>query len=245
MKKKGRILLIILGVLLLLAAGLLLLPAKNIEFHGTTVYAEDTIKELIFGSTKPRYYLARLKELMGNHKEIPFVARYDVTFPGNRCISVNLYEKSLAGYLRFQNYYLYFDWDGILVEIGTQRLEGIYEVKGLSVDHAVQGEKLPVSDGDSLRTILAVSQFLSNESVNLNGESVLLGSLCEGIRFRSDGVQLEFGELEVFLGNSDNIQEKLYAMEDIFPKLQGSRGVLYLDSYRSGDLNPSYVFKEK
>lgn len=243
--KKGRIILIFLGLLLIGGAVLLLLPVKQISFNGQTVYSESELKELIFGSEEPRYYWVRLKEMISSHRDIPFLARYDLSFGPDRSIQVYLYEKTLAGYIAFQNYYLYFDWDGVLVEIGSQRLAGLYEVKGLSVSHAVKGEKLPVSDGDILHSILSISQFLSSEKVNYPEGELLLGDLCEGIRFRSDGVLLEFGDIEVFLGDSDNIQSKLYVMEDILPELKGRRGILYLDSYRSGATHPSYVFKEK
>ena len=58
-------------------------------------------------------------------------------------------------------------------------------------------------------------------------------------------MQLEFGELAVYQGESENMEGKLYAMEDILPELEGRKGTLYLDSYQSGAARPNYVFKEK
>lgn len=243
--KKRWIFLIILGILILGAGALFLLPTKGISFSGQSVYSESELKELIFGGEAPPYFWVRIKEMIGSHRDIPFLARYDLSFGPDRSIQVYLYEKSLAGYIAFQNYYLYFDWDGILVEIGSQRLPELYEVKGLNVSHALIGEKLPVTDGDILHSILSISQFLSSEKVSYSEGEILLGDLCDGIRFRSDGILLEFGDIEVFLGDSENIQSKLYVMEDILPELKGRRGILYLDSYRSGVTHPSYIFKEK
>ena len=237
--------LIVLAVLLAVLAVFALLPVKSIRFDGDSVYTEEELKELIFGSDSPKYYPARLKELFYNHQEIPFLARYDLVFGKERSITVHLYEKSLAGCIRFQNYYLYFDWDGVLVEIGTQKLDGLYEVRGLPVEHAVKGEVLPVSDSGILHTILTLNQFLNRETIRWNGQNRLLGELCEGIRFKGSAVQLEFGDIAVYLGESDNMEGKLYAMEDILPELEGKKGTLYLDSYQNGAARPNYVFKEK
>lgn len=227
------------------AALILLLPAKKISYDGTSVYSEEELNQLIFGTDSPRYYLARVKEIIGKHPEIPFLARYDIVFEKDRNLRVHLYQKSLAGYLRFQNYYLYFDWDGVLVETGTQRLEGTYEVQGLAVEHAVKGETLPLKDNGILHTMLTLTQFLNREKIRWKGEELILGSLCDGICFLDNGVELEMGEIAVFLGDTGNVEGKLYAMEDILPGLEGKTGILYLDSYQADALNPRYIFKEK
>lgn len=232
------------AAILILAAVFVLLPVKTIRFDGESVYTEEELKTLIFGTDAPKYYVARLRELFKNHGEIPFLARYDLIFGEDRSIDVHLYEKSLAGYIRFQNYYLYFDWDGTLVEIGTKRLEDLYEVRGLSVEHAVKGETLPVSDSGTLHTILTLTQFLNRETIRVDGKERRLGSLCEGIRFKNGDVQLEFGGLSVYLGGSEHMEGKLYAMLDILPELEGRRGILYLDSYQAGAPGQNYIFKE-
>lgn len=241
---KKWILLILLVLLIAAAAVILMLPANKVRYDGTSVYTDEELNRLIFGTDSPRYYLARVKEIFGRHREIPFLARYDIVFEQDRSILVHLYEKSLAGYISFQNYFLYFDWDGVLVEIGSQRVEGLYEVKGLSVEHAVKGEKLPIKDSDVFHTMLTLTQFLNQEKITRNGKEELLGHFCEGIRFKSSGIELEMGDITVFLGDSDNMEGKLYAMEDILPELEGKKGTLYLESYRSGAVNPRYVFKE-
>ena len=241
---KKWILPLILFVFLAVGAVFLLLPANNVYYDGESVYTKEELNSLVFGTDSPKFYLVRVKELLTKHREIPFIARYDIDFEAGRTLRVHLYEKSLAGYIRFQNYYLYFDWDGILVEIGTQHVNGLYEVKGLEASHAVKGESLPVSDSYVLRTILTLTQFLNRETIRQGQETVPLGNLCSGIRFRGDGVELEMGEIHVFLGESENMQGKLYAMEDILPGLSGKKGTLYLDAYRAGDPYPRYTFKE-
>ena len=47
------------------------------------------------------------------------------------------------------------------------------------------------------------------------------------------------------MGDTGNVEGKLYAMEDILPGLEGKTGILYLDSYQADALSPQYIFKEK
>ena len=224
---------------------LLLLPVQSVRIVGNEYYSEEELKEMIFGEQKPRYFIVRLKEIFGRHPQIPFVESYELTFGAERSISVRIYERSLAGYLLFQNYYLYFDWSGTLVESSNVKLDGIYEVDGLGLGHAVIGEKLPLTDESQLRTVLTITQFLNSEEILWQGKRTKIGDLTQKIRFQSDGVSVEVSGISVLLGDAYNTEEKLFLMSDMLPELAGRKGILYLDTYKEGAAHPSYVFKEK
>ncbi|MBO4837856.1 MAG: hypothetical protein J5493_00595 [Lachnospiraceae bacterium] len=241
---KKWILVIVLAVAAVLVV-LALIPAGTIRYEGNAYYEEEELTKRVFGDSKPRYFVALLQEKLGRHKEIPFVDHYDVQFGPGRDITVRLYERSLAGYLRFQDYNLYFDWSGTVVESSRQQVDGVFEVTGLGVDYAVVGKRLPVADSTAIDSILTISQFLKKESVAWNGTETPLASLAKRIRFSSDGVSVDFGDIEVLLGSAENMDAKLFLMADILPELAGRKGTLYLDNYQSGAVRPHYVFKEK
>ncbi len=228
------------AVLIVLA----LIPAGTIRFEGNQYYSEEELTKQVFGDVKPRYFAARIREWIGKHKEIPFVDHYDVQFGPGRDVTVRLYERSLAGYLRFQDYNLYFDWSGTVVESSKQQVEGVFEVAGLGVNHAVVGEKLPVADGSAIDSVLTISQFLKKETVSWGGTETLLSSLAQRIRFSSEGVSVDLGDIDVLLGSAENMDSKLFLMADILPELHGRKGTLYLDNYQTGAVRPHYVFKE-
>ena len=242
MKKK--IFLALSGVLLALLILLLLLPVGQIRIEGNSYYSEEELKDRIFGDNKPRYLVARIGEMLGRHREIPFVERYSLDFGPGLDIRVTVYEKALAGYILFQNYYLYFDWDGTLVETSSRRVEDVYEVSGLSISHAVVGEKLPVGEGGKISSILTISQFLNREKIDLGAEEILLGSLAKRIHFSNEGILLELEDIKVLLGGGDNMEAKLFVMADMLPALKGRKGTLYLNTFKPGAAHPSYIFKE-
>ena len=238
----------LLAIALVLAAALVvlaLIPAGTIRYEGNAFYSEETLTKEIFGDSKPRYFVVRLQEMLTKHKEIPFVDHYEVRFGSGRSITVQLYERSLAGYLRFQDYNLYFDWTGMVVESSREKIDGVFEVTGLGVDHAVVGEKLPVSDSNMIDSILTIGQFLKKENISWGGSETMLSSLAQRIRFTSDGVFVDLSGISVFLGGDDNMDAKLFLMADILPELYGRKGTLYLDNYQTGAVRPHYVFKEE
>ena len=237
-----RILLAAAALLVIAGAVFLLLPVREVSYSGNAYYSDAQLQAYIFGEKLPRYFTVRLREIFRDHAQIPFVERYELHFSGNRGIDVTIYEKQLAGYLVFQDYYLYFDWDGTIVEISQRKMDGIYHVEGLTSSRAVVGEKLLVND-ENLRTILTIAQFVNEERVLWQSEEKLLGDLVDCIRFRGSGVSLLLPGITVQLGTGENMQEKLFLMADMLPELAGREGTLYLDNYREGSGGSGYIFK--
>ena len=72
-------------------------------------------------------------------------------------IKIEVYEKALAGYVEYLDRFMYFDRDGIVVESSTERTNGIPLVAGLSFDHVVLYQPLPVEDMGIFQDILNIS----------------------------------------------------------------------------------------
>ena len=49
--------------------------------------------------------------------------------------------------------------------------------------------------------------------------------------------------MAVLLGAGTDLETKLSVMCDTLPELYGRKGTLYLDTYKQGELHPSYIFK--
>ena len=239
-----RFLLIFLGVMLLMGIVTCVLPIKDFTIEGeNSYYSPNELKAKILEGKSDRALIYFLQEKFTKHRSIPFIEKYTVSFRGFRHVTAKVYEKTVIGVLRFQQYYLYFDWDGTLVESSEMRLPGIFEVTGLGSDHAVVGEKLAASNPDSFNTILTISQFLKSNKAVLDGKETLLADIAEKIHFSTAGVSVIFGDITVLLGSGKDLEAKLSVMCDTLPELYGRSGTLYLDSYKQGEAHPSYIFK--
>ena len=57
------------------------------------------------------------------------------------------------------------------------------------------------------------------------------------------GVSVVLGDITVLFGTAENLEAKLSVMCDTLPELYGRKGTLYLDTYKPGQLHPTYIFK--
>ena len=239
-----RFLIVFAALLLLMGIVTCILPIKDFSIEGeNSYYSPNELKEKILEGKSDRALIYFLQEKFTKHRTIPFIEKYTVSFRGFRHVTAKVYEKSVIGFMRFQQYYLYFDWDGTLVESSEMRLPGIFEVTGFDNDHAVVGEKIKVADPDSFSSILTISQFLDSNKVKLDGKETLLADQAERIHFSTAGVSVIFGDITVLLGSGKDLEAKLSVMCDTLPELYGRKGTLYLDAYKSGQAHPSYIFK--
>lgn len=92
-------------------------------------------------------------------ENIPFIEMMDVSIEARDTIRITVYEKALAGYVRYLGRYVYFDKDGIVVETSEEETAGIPQVTGLSFDHVILHEPLPVDNPDLFNEILNITQL--------------------------------------------------------------------------------------
>lgn len=135
--KKIRIIIVlcVINVLLLVFYFLLThFAVKNVIVDGNKHYSAKEIQSMImtgyFGDNS--LYLSlkyKNKEVEG----IPFVETMDVVVQSNDTIKITVYEKALAGYVEYLGRYLYFDNEGVIVEVAKVTTKGIPQVTGLSL----------------------------------------------------------------------------------------------------------------
>lgn len=153
--------------------------------------------------------------------DIPFIEAMDVLVVSKDTIKIVVYEKSLAGYVEYLGRYMYFDNDGTVVEAAKVTTSGIPQVTGLQFDHIVLYEKLPVENESIFQNILVITKLLNKYNVN-----------CEKIQFDLNyNVTLGYGGVKVYIGQLENLDEKIMQLPYILPTLAGERGTLDLQNY--------------
>lgn len=217
------------GIVLLLAA--LLLGAsiyvisqykvENITVEGNYHYSSDEIIEMVLTDrlSYNSIYLS-LKYRNREIKNIPFIQTMSVRVLSKDTVVISVYEKTVAGYVEYMGRFLYFDRDGIVVESSETRTAGIPQVTGVSFDHVVLYEALPVEDPTIFRQILSITQLLSKYEI-----------VTDKIYFNeANEITLYFDQVRVRLGNS-GLEEKIMRLSAILPELEGESGVLQMENY--------------
>lgn len=232
--KKIRIIVVlgVINVLLLIFYFLLThFAVKNVIVDGNKHYSAKEIQSMImtgyFGDNS--LYLSlkyKNKEVEG----IPFVETMDVVVQSNDTIKITVYEKALAGYVEYLGRYMYFDNEGVIVEVAKVTTKGIPQVTGLNFDHVILYDKLPVENSDIFQNILTITKLLNKYDV-----------ICDKIQFDANyNVTLGYGSVKVRIGALENLDEKIMQLPRILPSLAGEKGVLDLQNYSSDKKTTSF-----
>ena len=221
------------------AAALLLLilwcqKIDTVYVEGVDFYTAQEIEDYLFGSALERnVFYARLQNRLGKNKDIPFVAGYTLEFTGKDTVTVTVYEKSIIGYVDYMGSHMYFDKDGTVVESSSRLLwEGIPMITGLDFDSIVLYRPLPVKNESAFTQILNLIQLVNKHDISV--DKIYFDS-----RYHAT---LYIEHVRVMLGDKSNMEDKIAELSGMLPRLQGLRGVLHLEDYDPGAMNPRYSF---
>ena len=208
---------------------------ENIYVEGNLHYTSDEIIQMVTGQRfgDNSLYLA-LKYRDRGIQDIPFIQTMDVDVLSPDTIKITVYEKSVAGYVKYLDRYMYFDRDGIVVEASVTKTEGIPEITGIDFSQVVLYEALPVENQDIFREILSITQILSK-----------YGLSADKIYFDDAGeMTLYFGDVRVRLGSEENMEEKVGRLQQLLPSAEGKKGVFRLENYSGSGENVSFELDE-
>lgn len=200
----------------------------KVTVKGCSYYSEEEIKDMIFTSPldyNSLYLTAKYKRM--GVKEQPFVQKLTITRKGRSEIEIHVYEKSLAGCVKYMNQYIYFDKDGIVLECSEDKIEGVPQITGIDYRSFTLYEKLEVSENEIFDRILDLSQLIQKYELPL-----------DRIHFAKDGtVMLETDGIKMYLGKREFYDEPVASLKEVLPKAmkEGLKGKIHLETYVSGD----------
>lgn len=206
----------------------------TVYVEGNVHYTNEEIMEMVMGGRFGSNSLfLSLKYKDKGMEDIPFIQAMDVEIEAKDTIRIIVYEKALAGYVSYLGRYVYFDKDGIVVETSMEETPGIPQVTGLSFDHVILHEPLPVERPEVFDEVLNITQQLERYSMS-----------ADRIYFDTDyQVTLMFGEAKVALGDDQYIDEKIMKLQYILPDLIGKEGTLNMREYSED--TKSYTFEQE
>ena len=194
----------------------------TVHVDGSIHYTNEEIMEMVMGGRfGDNSLFLSLKYRDKGIEGVPFIETMDVAIEAKDTIRITVYEKALAGYVRYLGRYVYFDKDGIVVETSMEETAGIPQVTGLSFDHVILHEPLPVDKPELFDEILNITQQLAK--YYLTADRIYFNSAYE--------VTLYFGEAKIALGKNEDIDEKIMKLQYILPDLLGKSGTLDMREY--------------
>lgn len=223
-KRKRRIIRLgIIGVLLAAVLVILFLfQIRKIDVYGNSRHGSDEIASGLVYDTLTKNTLYFLWEYKDGEipASMPFLNSLHVQMKSPSHVEVQVTEKELTAYVD-KGEYVYFDKDGIVLEISDEVYEGIPIITGAATEDAVLYQKLPTQSGAQLRTILSLTQLL--EYQELNAKEIRFGENME--------ITVFIDNVEIQLGQDEYLEEKIANLKKIMPNLEGKQGTLHLESF--------------
>lgn len=194
----------------------------TVYVDGNVHYSNEEIMEMVMeGRYGHNSLFLSLKYKDKSIENIPFIEKMDVSVLDPHTVKIEVYEKALAGYVEYLDRYMYFDKDGIVVESSTEKTEGIPMVTGLSFDHVVLHQVLPVEDDTIFSEILSITQLVNK--YNLSVDRIFFGS--------DKTLTLYFKDVKAAFGTGENLEAKVMELQYMLPELEGKSGTLRMENY--------------
>lgn len=230
------ILTFLLGIVITVFAFLLLFHIQKVEVVGNTYSTENDVIDWLKNEKYTMNSAYTWWKYNGKSvDQLPVVDSCKITFKAPWSIVVKVKEKEIGGYIEHNGQYLYFDKEGTVVLIGTERIEQAAYIEGLTLDGSKVkiGEMLPVSDKDVFKRIVEVSQIQVKYDLSPNRVICVDSEMI-----------LYFGNVEVLLGKVD-YGERVAQIAPILQKLTeqnpDAQGTLHLENYQAGDKTVRFV----
>ncbi len=224
-RKKRQRLIRLVSVLLLAAAVLIMIfvfQVKTVVVTGNMRWSGREIAEgLSYDFLTQNTLFLMWKHRNGEAPErLPYLSSLKIKLDAPSKITVTVTEKTLAGYIcGDQN--LYFDEEGIILEISDEIYDGIPAVTGVNMGEPVLYQKVPTESSAQLRTILSITQLLRYQELT-----------AQEIRFAENmDITVRIGNVDAMLGQDEYLEEKIANLRAILDVMNGTSGTLHMESF--------------
>lgn len=221
------IVLFVIAVIVLIA--LKVFTVKKVVVEGNDLYEQQIIEDAVLNddfSWNSLYVFLKYK--FTDTDSIPFVDTMEISLDSPTTLHISVYEKGMLGYIYIPgiNENAYFDKDGLVVETSSDIVPDVPRIDGINCDEVVLYEKLPIEKSE-LKEMLEVSQALKRES--LVPDTITYG--CE------DEPVLSYGNVQVSVGDTKLLTQKIERLKAILPSVEGSSGTLHLEDWTEQSTN--------
>lgn len=235
-KSKKKIIAAFFFIVLVLSLAIVfgLFRVRKLVIRGNSYYSAAQIQEAIMqdGLCKNSLYLIwKLNDQDKVRESLPFLNGAEAELQKPYEIRVTVQEKPQIGYFLNQGSYVYFDKDGMVVEISGEVRQDVPLITGLEVEKAELYEQLPVTDEGLYDTIVTLTKTLNKNEI-----------VPQEIRFGTrNTITLIFDSVNVNLGDDSALEDKIAALSSILGQLEGKSGTLYMEGYTEN--NGTVTFK--
>ncbi len=206
---------------------------KSIKVTGTDHYTDQQMVDIVTGGKDyGNTLLFILESRLNPAQDVTFIDKIDVTYVNRNSVEITVYEKAMAGCIKYSDQYAYFDGDGIVLEISDAKLDDVPCIEGLTSDSVEQGKKLDVGDSGFFQEILTMTQLIYKSGIQIDK---ITYDTDQNLILHKDGIKIR-------IGDGENLETKFMNLESILESVKGKKGTLDMSNYSESQRN--VIFKE-
>ena len=193
----------------------------SVQVEGNSFYTDDEIKNMVTNVPLAKNsILAGFINTEKSTKDAAMIDSIKISRINRNTLLLQVEEKQIIGYIEYQGQCLNFDRQGIIQIITDEPMENVPKIEGIDVKEAVQGERLSGISRTKLNPILSVGKM--PEKMENKPDRLEFNDLNQLVMY--------YGDIEVRLGDDENMDEKINRLVGILPELEGMSGILHLEN---------------
>ena len=196
-------------------------------------YSEAEVKDMALnGFAAQNTVLATRFLSREDVEDIPFVDSILLTQINPNTLGITLIETKPVGCFSYLDSYIYFDRNGVFLEGQRTREEKVPFYSTLSVNQIMRHQRLDFKGRNKiLKVAVSLSSFFQKSELQ-----------PDDIRFDENyHIYVDFGDIEVYLGEDTLLEDKMARVVAVLPKIQGRTGILHAEAVT--DTNKTLTFE--
>lgn len=227
----------VLAIVIAAAVFLGVFRINKIEVLGANRYGAQEIKEALIYDfwTENTLYLAWKYRNAVTDAKTPYLdsIQAKVLSPGKVRLIVK--EKTLSGYVQYAGENVYFDKNGIVLEITEEVYGDVPLVSGVTMEAPILYQKLPMDNTAQMGSMLKITELLIKAEF-----------IPDNISFDENlNITLTKGTIDVKLGQNDCLDEKVANLVTIYQEVAGQNGTLNMETFTGNNETISFQPREE
>lgn len=194
-------------------------------------FTQDEVKGYLDSRGINNTLIFWLKNKVGMSENLDLFEEYSVKLLSPSKIRIDGYERELKGYINDNKMYCYFDQNGEILKISSEKLKNIPRLVGLKYNKISLYQKIEAENDKVLTSLLTVVNAI--EPYNYKIKKIAVNDEAE------TSVYIE--KLQINLGKTTNLDKKLKDFNDMYDKVIGYDGVLNM---KHASEDSSYTIKK-
>ncbi len=221
---------VLLALVVLVALGVVIVwkvfTVEEVRVEGNQLHTAKSIQSTVLSDKHSwnSLYVLLSYRLLDHSKEFPYADSVTVSLSDPHTVVVNVDEKDMVAYFydTTTKKYVGFSDSGEVLYLANKAPEGYTRVTGLKPEKKIKlYEDMELEDDTILAYIKSVLMVLSN--YDMPPEVICIQN--------SNSLLLSYGDIQVNLGDSYYLNEKIVRMQQLLQKVEGQTGTLHLETW--------------